>query len=180
MKTNSMEKTILLMSRINHMAQRSKQSKNILWSIERSIVRQVTALLCVILNKDIGCEVPLSTTFLHSGVGVVLGPGTKIDPYCTIGQNVTMGWRNDGSPTVRHHSIILPNAVLLGRITIGHHCVVGAGSVVLESFPPYSMIWGNPARKQRQMTSEEYIEFHRQWVEQNVGVMRNGVVESCC
>jgi len=37
-----------------------------------------------------------------------------------------------------------------GELTLGQHCVVGANAVVLQSFPPYSVIFGNPARVVRQ------------------------------
>jgi acetyltransferase-like isoleucine patch superfamily enzyme len=32
-----------------------------------------------------------------------------------------------------------------GELVLGHHCVVGANALVTRSFPPYSVIIGNPA-----------------------------------
>lgn len=33
-----------------------------------------------------------------------------------------------------------------GELIVGRHCVVGANSVVLRSCPPYSVVFGNPAK----------------------------------
>ncbi len=38
------------------------------------------------------------------------------------------------------------NCAILPGVTIGHHSMVGANSVVTHSCPPYSVVAGNPAR----------------------------------
>jgi len=38
------------------------------------------------------------------------------------------------------------NCVILQGVTIGKHCIVGAGSIVTHSIPPYSVAVGNPAK----------------------------------
>ncbi len=38
------------------------------------------------------------------------------------------------------------NAVIMDGVEIGAHCVVAAGAIVTQSFPPYKIIGGNPAR----------------------------------
>ncbi len=36
--------------------------------------------------------------------------------------------------------------VILPGITIGHHALIGAGSVVTKNVPAYAIVYGNPAR----------------------------------
>lgn len=43
-------------------------------------------------------------------------------------------------------------AIILCNVTIGDGCVIGAGSVVTSSIPPYSVAVGNPARVIRKTT----------------------------
>jgi len=38
------------------------------------------------------------------------------------------------------------NSVILSSVTVGHGCVIGAGSVVTKSTEPYGVYVGNPAR----------------------------------
>jgi acetyltransferase-like isoleucine patch superfamily enzyme len=61
----------------------------------------------------------------------------------TIGKNCFLGLR----------SAIMPG------VTLGDHCVVGAGAVVTKSFPDYSMVAGVPAILVKRYSLEE-----KQWV----------------
>lgn len=50
------------------------------------------------------------------------------------------------------------NATILSGITIGQGCVIAGGAMVTKSFPPYSIIGGNPAKIIRKRFTEEIIE----------------------
>lgn len=110
----------------------------------------------VVYACDIGikAEIPMTVTFMHSGLGVVIGDGVKIGENCKIYSNVVIGSRErkDGSwanPVVGKNVVIGAGAILLGDITIGDDAVIAAGSVVLESVPPSAMVAGNPAVRKK-------------------------------
>ena len=52
-----------------------------------------------------------------------------------------------GRITVGNDCFIGMNSILLYGVSLGDHCIVGAGAVVTKSFPPGSVVAGNPARR---------------------------------
>jgi len=49
--------------------------------------------------------------------------------------------------TIGDNCFIGANVCITKGVTLGKHCAVGANSVVTKSFPDFSIIVGNPARK---------------------------------
>jgi len=52
------------------------------------------------------------------------------------------------------------NITILKGVTIGRGCVIAAGAVVTQSFPPYSIIGGVPAKLLKRRFTEEQIKKH--------------------
>lgn len=52
------------------------------------------------------------------------------------------------------------NAIILGGVTIGKGSVVGAGTIVTKSVPPYSVVVGNPGKVIKKRFSETQIKEH--------------------
>ena len=64
-----------------------------------------------------------------------------------------------GPITIGDSCFIGTRSILMLGVTLGDHCIVGAGSVVTHSFPPHTVVAGNPAR--RICSIEEYAEKYR-------------------
>ena len=88
---------------------------------------------------------------------IVIGKNVRIGKNATIFNGVTLGARtliveddykeqDSRYPIIGDNVTIFPGAKILGPVTIGDNCIVGANSVVNKSFPANSIIAGSPAR----------------------------------
>lgn len=86
----------------------------------------------------------------HHPVGIVISRHAKIGDNTLIWQNVTIGAKsldNLTYPTIGRNVRIYAGAVIIGQIVIGDNCVIGANSVVTQSFPDNSVLAGIPAKR---------------------------------
>lgn len=104
----------------------------------------------VVTGADIplNCQIAGGLLMPHPN-GVVIHPDVKIGPNCLIFQQVTIGHRNGGVPTIGGHVDIGAGAKILGAIAIGEHAVVGANAVVLKDVPSGFTAVGIPAHIRR-------------------------------
>jgi len=85
--------------------------------------------------------------FAHGGIGVVLHPDCKIGERVMIGQGVTIGGTfGSGTPIVGSDVWIGPGVRILGDVTIGSNCIIGANAVVTRDVPDNSVVGGVPAK----------------------------------
>jgi len=86
--------------------------------------------------------------FIDHGMGVVIGETTIVGDDVTLYQGVTLGGtgKEQGKrhPTILNGVVAGAGAKILGNITIGENCRIGAGSVVLRDVPPDSTVVGVP------------------------------------
>jgi acetyltransferase-like isoleucine patch superfamily enzyme len=99
--------------------------------------------------------------------GVQLWDGLRVGDHVFIGPNVT--FTNDHVPRagiypekfdqtiLEKGASIGANATILVGITIGHYALIGAGSVVTRSIPPFTVWYGNPAKQQGYVTKSGII-----------------------
>jgi serine O-acetyltransferase len=86
--------------------------------------------------------------FIDHGMGVVIGETAIVGDDVTMYQGVTLGGtgKEQGKrhPTVASNVVIGAGAKVLGNITLGENCRIGAGSVVLQDVPDNSTVVGVP------------------------------------
>jgi serine O-acetyltransferase len=86
--------------------------------------------------------------FIDHGMGVVIGETAIVGDDITLYQGVTLGGtgKEHGKrhPTLEDNVVVGGGAKILGNITIGKNCRIGAGSVVLRNVPENSTVVGVP------------------------------------
>src|SRR5271163_2875383 len=86
--------------------------------------------------------------FIDHGLGVVIGETAVVGDDVTLYQGVTLGGtgkeRGKRHPTLLDNVVVGDGAKILGNITVGRNCRIGAGSVVLRDVPDDSTVVGVP------------------------------------
>ena len=86
--------------------------------------------------------------FIDHGHGVVIGETAIVGDDVTLYQGVTLGGtgKEHGKrhPTIEDNVVVGGGAKILGNITVGKNCRIGAGSVVLRNVPDDSTVVGVP------------------------------------
>ena len=141
---------IRLMQRFNQNIERYEDSK---------FLRKINSLLVFLLHKRIfrkfACDITpncqLGNVVFRHPTGIVIGGGAVLADGVIIHQNVTFGaLRFDekekrGIPCqqiVGQDTIIGCGAKVLGDITIGKNCIIGANAVVTKDVPDGTTVVG--------------------------------------
>lgn len=88
--------------------------------------------------------------FIDHGMGVVIGETAEIGSCVTLYHGVTLGGTslNKGKrhPTLEDGVVVGAGAKILGAITVGENCRIGANAVVVKTVPPNSVVVGVPGQ----------------------------------
>nr|WP_274637920.1 serine O-acetyltransferase EpsC [Microbacterium bovistercoris] len=97
--------------------------------------------------------------FIDHGAGVVIGETAEVGDDVLIYHGVTLGGRQrEGGkrhPTIGAGVAIGAGAKVLGPITIGEGCVIGANAVVTKDAPADSILVGIPAKPRPRRDGEQ-------------------------
>ena len=89
---------------------------------------------------------------IDHGQALIINDRTVFGAGCTVRNSTTIGNKKlkDGTysraPIFGDRVDVGANAVIIGPITIGNDCAIGAGAVVLKDVPDGHVAVGNPAR----------------------------------
>ena len=86
--------------------------------------------------------------FIDHGMGVVIGETAEVGSNVTLYQGVTLGAQTLHSgkrhPTLCDNVVVGAGAKILGPVTVGGDCVIGAGAVVVNDVPSHATVVGVP------------------------------------
>ncbi len=88
--------------------------------------------------------------FIDHGMGVVIGETAEVGDNCLLYHGVTLGGtsleKKKRHPTLGENVVVGAGAKILGAISVGDNCHIGANAVVLRDVPPGSIVVGIPGR----------------------------------
>lgn len=143
----------------------SRQECNV--PIVKSLLNVITRIMHRLIGLITGIDIDFSTKIGkglyigHSGK-IVINCAAELGEYCNISTGNVIGVSGRGVrrgvPKIGSRVYIAPGAILIGDITIGSDCAIGANSVVTKNFPDNSVIVGIPARMINMNGSSDFIE----------------------
>lgn len=107
------------------------------------------------LGRSFGTEIPYNANigrnlYLPHPFGIIIHPKSIIGQNCSILQQVTIGnpsaEKINDVPVIQDNVVISAGAKIIGKITIGANCIIGANAVVTKDFNENSTVVGVPGK----------------------------------
>lgn len=70
----------------------------------------------------------------------------KIGKNFRVFQQVTVGYRGEGSPVIGDNVVVTAGAIVIGDISVGDRAKIGAGAVVVHDVPAGATVVSEPSR----------------------------------
>ncbi len=85
------------------------------------------------------------------GKNVLFGPNVYVSDSTHLYENINIPICSQkivskGNLSIGDGSWLCKNAVIVGAVNVGKHCVIGAGAVVTKDIPDYCVVVGNPGK----------------------------------
>ena len=120
-------------------------------------VPRIPRMLTELAHSRTGIDIHPAATIgdhfcIDHGTGVVIGETAIIGSHVVLYQGVTLGAKNfeydeqgrpmdvPRHPILEDHVTVYSNTSILGRVTIGHHTIVGGNVWLTYDVPPHSRI----------------------------------------
>jgi serine O-acetyltransferase len=101
----------------------------------------------------LACDIPNGLTKsvrIGHPTGIVVSEHAELGEDVIIQQNVTIGDKSRATtgcyPVIEDEVTIYSGAAIVGDVTVGENCEIGANSVVIDDIPANSVAVGAPAR----------------------------------
>ncbi|MEY8211973.1 MAG: DapH/DapD/GlmU-related protein [Colwellia sp.] len=121
--------------------------------IRKSISLKIYWFIFHLIEVVIGISLPKTVVVgggvkIHHFGNIFIHKNVRIGENCTLRQGVTLGnrYNDDKAPIICDGVELGAYAQVLGGITLGENCKVGAMSVVLKDVPAGKTVCGNPAK----------------------------------
>ncbi|CAM3856029.1 serine O-acetyltransferase [Arcobacter cloacae] len=117
----------------------------------KKLARALVGITSIFTKTDIHPAATIGRrVFIDHAIGVVIGATAIVEDDVLIYQGVTLGGvsldKGKRHPTIKSNVVIGSGAKVLGNITIGANCKIGANSVVVCDVPDNSTAVGVPAK----------------------------------
>ena len=95
-----------------------------------------------------GAKLGKNVSLGYGGLGIVIHPRSVIGDSVTVGTGVVIGGTSGKYevPEIGNNTIISSGAKIIGPVTVGKNCVIGANAVVINDIPDNSLVVGVPAK----------------------------------
>lgn len=123
--------------------------------VMKPALRPLARLLSQLSRHITGIEIHPGATigrrfFIDHGMGVVIGETAVVGDDVLMYHQVTLGGRARGQfkrhPTIGNRVLIGAGAKIIGNITVGDDCKIGANALVVKDVAPGTVVVGIPSK----------------------------------
>jgi sugar O-acyltransferase (sialic acid O-acetyltransferase NeuD family) len=123
--------------------------------VQPAVAVHPTAFVAADAVLSVGCQVLAQAAVCAAAVlgdACIINTAATVDHECVLGKGVHLapGAVLAGCIAVGDFTLIGPRAVVLPRIKVGRDAIIGAGAVVTRDVPDGKVVYGVPARVQRE------------------------------